>query len=67
MKRLLFHGWKYPINDPDILINEVLSILSDNKKYESVIEKQKWLKSRMFKNFGSCGKVIADTLMEICE
>ena len=64
---LASYGWKYPINEPDILIKEVLSILNDNKKYESVIEKQKWLKNRMFKNFGSCGKVIADTLMEICE
>ena len=64
---LASYGWKYPINEPDILIKEVLSILNDNKKYESVIEKQKWLKNRMFKNFGSCGKVIADTIMEICE
>ena len=64
---LASYGWKYPINDPDILIDEVLSILSDKKKYEAVIEKQKWLKNKMFKNFGSCGKVIADTIMEICE
>ncbi|TFH47398.1 MAG: hypothetical protein E4G94_00125 [ANME-2 cluster archaeon] len=64
---LASYGWKDPINDPDILIKEVLSILSDNKKYESVIEKQKWLKNKVFKNFGSCGKVIADTIMEISE
>ena len=64
---LASYGWNDPINDPDILINEVLSILSDKKNYESVIEKQKWLKNKMFKNFGSCGKVIADTIMEICE
>jgi len=64
---LASYGWKDPINDPDILINEVLSILSDKKNYESVIEKQKWLKNKLFKNFDSCGKVIADNIMEICE
>jgi len=64
---LASYGWKDPMNDSDILINEVLPILSDNKKYESVIEKQKLLKNRLFKNFGSCGKVIANTIMEISE
>ena len=60
-------GWKEPINDSDIMVNEVLSILSDNKRYEEVIEKQRWLKNRMFKNFGNCGKVIAETIVNICE
>jgi len=60
-------GWKEPINNPKIMINELLSILNDKKKYEEAIKKQRWLKNRMFKNFGSCGKVIADTIMEICE
>ena len=61
------HGWKEPINDPEVLINEVLSILSDKRRYEEVIEKQKWLKNRMFKNFGNCGEVIAETIINICE
>ena len=61
------HGWKEPINDPEVLINEVLSILSDKRRYEGVIEKQKRLKNRMFKNFGNCGKVIAETIINICE
>ena len=60
-------GWKEPIEDPDAMINEVLSILGDKKKYEEVIKKQRWLKNRMFKNFGSCGKVIAETIVNICE
>ena len=60
-------GWKEPINDPDVLVSEVLSILSNKKRYEEVIEKQKWLKNRMFKNFGNCGRVIAETIVNICE
>ena len=60
-------GWRDPINDPGVMVNEVLSILSDNKRYEEVIEKQRWLKNRMFKNFGNCGKVIAETIINICE
>ena len=60
-------GWKEPINNLDVLINEVLLIISDNKRYEEVIEKQRWLKNRMFKNFGNCGKVIAETIINICE
>lgn len=60
-------GWKEPITDPDVMINETLSILSDTKRYEEVIEKQRWLKNRMFKNFGNCGKVIADTIINICD
>jgi len=60
-------GWKEPIDDPDVMINEVLSILSDDTKYKQVIEKQKWLKNRMFKNFGNCGRVIADMIINICE
>ena len=59
-------GWKEPINDPAFMINETVSILSDTKRYEEVIEKQKWLKNRMFTNFGNCGKVIADTIINIC-
>jgi len=60
-------GWKEQINDPDVMINEILSILSDTKRYEEIIEKQKWLKNRMFKNFGNCGNVIADTIINICD
>ena len=59
-------GWKPPIDDPDLMINETLSIFSDEKKYEEVIEKQRWLKNRMFTNFGNCGKVIAETIVDIC-
>ena len=59
-------GWEEPINDPEILINEVLSILSDKVRYEEVIEKQKWLQDRVFKNFGRCGKIIARTVVNIC-
>ena len=60
-------GWKEPIDDPDAMINGVLSMLSDKKKSEEVIKKQRWLKNRMFKNFGNCGKVIAETIVGICE
>jgi len=60
-------GWKEPINDPDVMVDEVLPMLSDKKRYEEVIKKQSWLKNRMFKNFGSCGKVIAETIVNICE
>jgi len=56
-------GWKNPINDSEIMINEVLSIMSDKRRYEEVIEKQRLLKNRMFKNFGNCGKVIAETII----
>ena len=59
-------GWKEPISDQEVLISEVLSILSDKRRYEEVIEKQKWLKTRMFKNFDTCGKVIAETIVNIC-
>jgi hypothetical protein len=59
-------GWKEPINDPDVMVDEVLPMLSDKKRYEEVIKKQSWLKNRMFKNFGSCGKVIAETIVNIC-
>ena len=61
---LASYGWKEPINDPDILVKEVLSIVIDKRQYKTVIEKQKWLKYKMFKNFGLCGKVIAETIME---
>jgi len=60
------HGWKKSINDPVIMVKEVLSILSDKKRCEEVIEKQKWLKNRVFKNFGNCGKVITETIVNIC-
>ena len=63
---LLSFGWKKPISDSDIMIKEVLLILSDKKRYEEVIEKQKWLKNKMFKNFGNCGKVMAETIVNIC-
>ena len=58
--------WRKPITDPNTLIEEVLSILSDKRRYEEVLKKQKWLKNRMFKNFGNCGKVIAETIINIC-
>ncbi|MCK4500202.1 hypothetical protein KAU11_06865, partial [Candidatus Babeliales bacterium] len=45
---LASYGWKEPINDPAILVKEVLSIVSDKRRYNAVIEKQKWLKNRMF-------------------
>jgi len=60
-------GWRTPIDDPNIMVNETLSILSDSKKYEEVIKKQRWLKNRMLKNFGNCGKVIAETIVDICK
>ena len=59
-------GWKEPIYDPEVMVNKVLSILSDKKRYDEVIKKQKWLKNRMFKNFGTCGKAIAETIVNIC-
>lgn len=59
-------GWEEPINDPEILVNEVVSLLSDKKRYKEVIEKQKWLQDRLFKNFGTCGKIIARTVVDIC-
>lgn len=62
-------GWREPINEPKVLIDEVLSILSDKKRYAEVIKKQRWLKlnNRLFKNFGNCDKVIAETIMYICD
>ncbi len=59
-------GWKEPIDDPDIMIKEALSILGDRKRCEEVIKKQRWLKNRMFTNFGNCGEVIAETIVDIC-
>ena len=59
-------GWKEPITDPNFMVDEVLSILNDKKRYDEVIEKQRWLKNRMFTNFGNCGKVIAETIVDIC-
>ena len=59
-------GWKEPITDPDIMVNEVVSILNDKSRCEEVIEKQRWLEHRMFKNFGNCGEVIAETIVDIC-
>ena len=60
-------GWREPISGPDVMVNEILLMLSDKRKYEEVIKKQRWLKNRMFKNFGNCGKVIAETIVNICE
>ena len=59
-------GWKESITDPDIMVDEVLSILSNKKRHDEVIEKQKWLKNRIFTNFGNCGEVIAETIVDIC-
>ena len=61
-------GWREPINDLDVMIEEVVSILTDKKRYEEVIKKQRGLKlnNRLFKNFGNCGKVIAETMIGIC-
>ena len=59
-------GWKKPITDPDVMVNETLSILNDKKRHDEVIEKQRWLKNRLFTNFGNCGKVIAETIVDIC-
>ena len=58
-------GWKEPITDPNFMVDEVLSILNDKKRYDEVIERQRWLKNRMFTNFGKCGKVIAETIVGI--
>ena len=60
-------GWKEPINDPTTMVDEVLSILTDERRYEEVIKKQRWLGNRMFKNFGNCGKVITETIIAISE
>lgn len=60
-------GWKEPMTNPDFMVDEVLSILNDTKRHDEVIEKQRWLKNRMFKNFGNCGKVIVETMVDICE
>jgi hypothetical protein len=59
-------GWEEPIADPNFMVDEVLSILNDKKRCGEVIEKQRWLKNRMFTNFGKCGKVIAETIVDIC-
>ena len=48
------------------MVDEVLSILSNKKRHDEVIEKQKWLKNRIFTNFGNCGEVIAETIVDIC-
>jgi|GEM_PF-5041471 len=60
-------GWRTPIDDPDAMVKEAIAIISDKKRCNEVIEKQKWLKNRMLKNFGNCGEVIADTIIHICE
>lgn len=60
------YGWREPINDPDVLVNEVLLILTDKERYEEVIENQNRLKNKMFKNFGNCSKLIAETTINIC-
>lgn len=60
-------GWKEPISDSEIMINEVLAILNDAKRRKEVIEKQRWLRDRVLKNFGRCGEVIAETIVNICE
>ena len=60
-------GWREPIDNPEVLIREVLLTLNDGRQYKELIEKQRWLKNRLFKNFGSCGKVIAETIINICE
>ena len=60
-------GWRTPIDDPEIMVKEAIAIISDKKRCNEVIEKQKWLKNRMLKNFGNCGEVIADTIIHICE
>jgi len=59
-------GWKEPIDDADVMIKEVLFILSDKKRRDEVIKKQRWLKNRVLKNFGRCGEVIAETIVDIC-
>ena len=59
-------GWKEPITDPTIMVNEILSILDDTKRHDEVIEKQRWLKNRMFTNFGNCGEIVAETIVDIC-
>ena len=60
-------GWKEPIDDPEVMVKEAIALISDKKRCNEVIEKQKWLKNRMLKNFGNCGEVIADTITHICE
>ena len=60
-------GWKEPISEPEVMVNEVLSILSDMRRYEEVIKKQEWLKTGIFKNFGNCSKIIAEKIVSICE
>jgi len=60
-------GWRKAVDDPIVMVNKVLSLLDSEKNCEEVIEKQKWLKNRMFKNFGNCGKVIAETIVDICK
>lgn len=62
--KLSTFGWKEPIKDPIIMINETISILNNKDKCKKVIEKQRWLKNRMFKNFDNCGKVIAETIIK---
>ena len=59
-------GWRKAVDDPSVMVNEVLSLLSSKKNCREVIEKQKWLKNRMLKNFGNCGEVIAETIADIC-
>jgi CDP-glycerol glycerophosphotransferase (TagB/SpsB family) len=58
-------GWRKAVDDPIVMVNKVLSLLSSKKNCKEVIEKQKWLKNRMLKNFGNCGEVIAETIADI--
>ena len=61
-------GWREPFNVPNVMVEEILSMLSDKNRYEEVIKKQRWLKlnDRLFKHFGDSGKVIAETIINIC-
>jgi len=60
-------GWRKAVDDPIVMVNKVLSLVGSEKDCEEVIEKQKWLKNKMFNNFGNCGEVIAETIIRVCE
>ncbi len=59
-------GGKRPITESNVLVNEVLTMLKDKTEYNKMLKMQDELKNRIFKNFGRCGEVIAETIIKIC-
>ena len=59
-------GGEEPITDPNVLVSKVVELLNNQDRYREELEKQKSLKNKILKNFGSCSKIIAETIVDIC-